>query len=81
MEPNKSNTKATFAIDAMAELFQKALDRWKAKSPKAARIATDALFWTGTGAVLLSMVAPPIPGWMLGAAFIVGSALTKLTKE
>ncbi len=44
MKPNKSNTKATFAIDAMAKLLQEALDRWKAKSPKAARIATDALF-------------------------------------
>lgn len=81
MEPVKSNSKITIPIEAMASLLQEVMDRWKAKSPKAARIATDALFWTGTASILLATLAPPIPGWILGTAFLAGSVLTKLTKE
>jgi len=44
MEPVKNNSKITIPIEAMASLLQEVMDRWKAKSPKAARIATDALF-------------------------------------
>lgn len=44
MEPVKSNNKVTISIEAMANLLQEIMDRWKAKSPKAARVATDVLF-------------------------------------
>jgi hypothetical protein len=77
----KINRKTTFPTDRVAEILQKALDRWKAKSPKAARIATDVLFYAGSAALLTSIIPLPIPQWVMGITFITGSVLTKLTKE
>lgn len=77
----KINNKTSFPTDTMAKLLQEALDRWKAKSPKAARIATDALFWTGVAAMVGSVIPLPIPGWSFGLIAMAGAVLTKLTKE
>ena len=44
MTTAKDYLKNAIPTETMAKLLQAALDRWKAKSPKAARIATDALF-------------------------------------
>lgn len=81
MGTTKDYIKNAFPTEAVAKLLQESLDRWKAKSPKAARIATDALFWTGVVAVIGSTIPLPIPGWTIGVAALLGSVLTKLTKE
>jgi hypothetical protein len=75
----KINRKTPFPTDRVAEILQKALDRWEAKSPKAARIATDALFWAGVAASVVPLL--PVSGWIISVTFITGSVLTKLTKE
>lgn len=77
----KINRKTPFPTDRVAEILQEVLDRWKSKSPKAARIATDILFYAGSAALLTSIIPLPIPQWVMGIAFITGSVLTKLTKE
>lgn len=79
MESRKDKNKTSFPTEAVAKLLQKALDRWKAKSPKAAMIATDALFWTGVAASIIPLL--PVSGWVISVTLIAGSVLTKLTKE
>lgn len=81
MATTKNYIKNAFPTEAMAKLLQEVLDRWKAKSPKAAKIATDALFWTGVVAMIGSSVPLPIPGWSFGLMAMAGAVLTKLIKE
>ena len=81
MATRKSNFKTSFPTETVAKLLQEVLDRWKAKSPKAARIATDVLFYAGSAALLTSIIPLPIPQWVMGITFIAGSVLTKLSKE
>jgi hypothetical protein len=79
MATRKSNFKTSFPTEKVAELLQEVLDRWKSKSPKAARIATDALFWTGVAASIVPLL--PVPNWIISVTLIAGSVFTKLTKE
>lgn len=78
MGARKDQIKTSFPSERVAKSLQTLMERWGAKSPKAARIATDALFWTGTAALIIPFL--PVPGWAVGASLIVGSVLTKLTK-
>lgn len=78
MGRGKNQIKTSFPSERVAKALQSLMERWSAKSPKAARIATDALFWTGAAAMVIPFL--PVPGWAVGASLIVGSVFTKLTQ-
>lgn len=61
MRTIKINNKTSFPTERVTKILQEVLDRWKSKSPKAARIATDVLFYTGAVALVIPIIPVPFP--------------------
>ena len=81
MGTTKDKLKAAVGFDYMADILQKAVQRWTAKSPKTYRVITDVAIGAGIAATIVTMIPATYPIWVLPTTAILIALGAKFTVE